>query len=148
MNRRDKLENIIIGTLLESNAERNFYDDCCSVITPDMFNDEVNRRIFVMVSEMNRNGKVNTTPCDIFEEYGNVVVDIMPRMCELVTDYSFIYLKTKYNEEQYILSEYYGIETKYTDVCFGDYVKRFIKAVFENEKERSDNNRRGKSVAA
>ena len=100
------------------------------------------------MSEMNRNGKVKTTPCDIFEEYGNVVVDIMPRMCELVTDYSFIYLKTKYNEEQYLLNEYYGIETKYTDVCFCDYVKRFIKAVFENEKERSDNNRRGKAVAA
>lgn len=147
MDRREKLENIIIGTLLESNTERNFFDDC-HVLTPDMFRDDVNRRVFVLVSEMNRNGKVNTTPCDVFEEYGEKVMDIVPRMCELVTNYSFIYLKTKYNEERYLMYEFYGIEAKYTDVCFGDYVKRFIKVVFENEKEGSDNNRGGKVVAA
>lgn len=148
MNRRDKLENIIIGTLLESNTERNFFDDGCSVLTSDMFKDDVNRRVFMLISEMNRKGKVNTTPCDIFEEYGEKVADIVPRMCELVTDYSFIYLKTKYNEERYLMNEFYGMEMKYTDVYFGDYVKRFIKVVFENEKEGSDNNRRGEAVAA
>ena len=146
MNRRDELENIIIGTLLESNTERNYYDDCGTIITADMFLDEKNRRVWKLIEDMNAKGLKETTPCDIYEEYGQEVADIVPWMCELVADYSFVYRKTKYNEISYMMNEFYGVETKYTDVRFEDYVKKFIKTVYE--KEGADNHRRGQGAAA
>lgn len=125
MDRRQKIENIIIGTLLESKGDYNYFDDCRS-LTPDMFLDEVNKRIFTLIVEMNMQGKVKTTPCDIFEEYGEKVMDIVPRMCELVTDFSFIHLKVEYNERQYLHNSI-GL----TDVSFTDYVNRFMINYYE-----------------
>lgn len=146
MTRRQELENIIIGTVLESNEERNYYDDCGTIITADMFFDEKNRRVWKLIVDMNAKGLKETTPCDIFKEYGQAVADIVPWMCELVADYSFVYRKTKYNEISYLMNEFYGVETKYTDVRFEDYVKKFIKTVYE--KEGADNHRRGQGAAA
>lgn len=125
MDRRQRIENIIIGTLLESKGETNYYDEC-RVLNADMFMDEVNRRVFLLVAEMNKNGKVCTTPCDIFDEYGEKVADIVPRMCELVIDFSFIHLKAEYNERQYL----YG-NVGPTDVNFTDYVNRFMINYYE-----------------
>ena len=70
MNRREKLERIIIGTLLESREGRNFYDDCRSLVTADMFGNDVCRKIYGFVQDMNRNGKEDTTPLAILDEYG------------------------------------------------------------------------------
>ena len=70
MERRQKLEKIIIGTLLESTWRYNYFDDVKCLISEDMFRDEVNRRIFVLIREMNANGKIDTTPADIFAENG------------------------------------------------------------------------------
>ena len=133
MNRRQQLENIIVGTLLESNAERNYFDDCRSTVTSGMFLDDTNRRIYGLISEMNNKGMTNTDPCSIFTEYGEAVLDIVSRMCELCTDYSFIHQKFMYNEWQYLKS---CINDRYyepTSVQFEDYVKQFIKSVYEDE---------------
>ena len=136
MDRRQKIENIIVGTLLESKGIENYFDDCRNLI-PDMFMDEANSRIFMLVSEMNRNGKVKTTPCDLFEEYGEKVADIVPRMCELVNDFSFIHLKAEYNERQY-----WQQSIGPTDVSFTDYVNRFMINYYEGIADT------GKGIAA
>ena len=133
MDRRQQLENIIIGTLLESTERRNYYEDC-RCISQDMFRDATNRRIFGLIAEMNGNGKVDTTPADIFAEYGEAVVDIAADMCDLFTDWSFIHLKTEYNEKRFFASCVFGIEQIKTDVGFEDYVKQFIKIVCDEER--------------
>lgn len=133
MNRRQQLENIIVGTLLESNAERNYFDDCRSTVTSGMFLDETNRRIYVLISEMNNKGMTNTDPCSIFTEYGEAVLDIVSRMCELCTEYSFIHKKFVYNEWQYLKSCITDRYYEPTSVQFEDYVKQFIKSVYEDE---------------
>lgn len=125
MDRQQKIENIIIATLLESVGGINYYDECRNC-TADMFRDEVNRRIWNLIVEMNAKGLEETNPCDIFNEYGDAVVDILPRMCELVCDFSFIHLKAEYNERQYWM-ESIGP----TEVSFTDYVNRFMINYYE-----------------
>lgn len=137
MTRREQLENIIIGTLLESNEMRNYFDDC-RCLSSDMFLNETNRRIFGYVREMNLKGNVCTDPCSILEEYGEAVVDIAADMCDVCTDYSFIHLKMDYNERHFLSSVAYGIEQTRTDVEFVDYVKQFIKLVYDEDKKRAD----------
>lgn len=142
--RRHDIENIIIGTLLEGGR---FYEDCRSMVTSDMFKDQTNRRIYNLIVEMNEKGKNDTTPCGIFEEYGPEIVDIVPRMCELVADWSFIHKKTKYNEVRYLYGLINGMKAKRTDVRFSDYVMQFIKRSLEDDKESGDR-RRGEAHAA
>ena len=147
MDRRQELENIIIGTLLESKGDVNYYDDCRCAITEDMFLDEDNRRIYALIVEMNRNGHKDTDPCSIFEVYGAEVLDIMPHMYEMCTEWSMIYKKWYYNEKQWIGSELCGVEPKYTDVCFSDFVGWFVKLVYD-EKRESGSHEGGRSAAA
>lgn len=130
MNRRKHIENIIIGTLLESTAEENFFGDCRSTITEDMFLDDTNRRIFRLIREMNAQGRASTTPYDIFMEYGDSVVDIVPEMVGRVLESSFTWERCRFNEKQYRSSLASGIEPRYTNVQFSDYVKSFIKLVY------------------
>lgn len=133
MSRRQQLENIIIGTLLESNEERNYFDDCRFLISQDMFLDDGNRHIFQIVQEMNGRGRSDTDPCTIFKEYGEAVSDLLGRMVALCVEYSFIHLKTQYNEGRFIASCLMGVEHKPTDVQFSDYVNEFIKRVANEE---------------
>lgn len=133
-----RLENIIIGTLLESTEEMNYFGFCKSCITPEMFNDDMNRRIFGIIAEMNRNGEYDTRPATIFGKYGSSVMELLPRMIDLVTDYSFVYLKAAYNENRYLFSLVYGIEPKYTDITFEKYVESFIKRHYYEERYKTD----------
>ena len=121
MDRRQQLENIIIGTLLESTEWHNYYDDVKSLISEELFLDATNRRIFGLIKEMNGKGQKETRPSDIFTEYGPAVVDIAADMCDLCTDYSFLHLNTKYREEQFLK----GCKGR-KEVTFGDYVNQFI----------------------
>lgn len=136
MTRRQELENIIIGTLLESNDERNYFNDCCFLVSQEMFIDDDNRRIFSIVKEMNSRGVHTTDPCTIFKEYGESVMDLTCKMIDLCTDYSFIHKKTQYNEQRFIASCATGVEYKGTDVEFGDYVLEFVKIVTIDEEKR------------
>lgn len=129
MSRREQLENIIIGTLLESTENRNYYDDC-NIITEDMFQIELNKRIFCLVRDMNTKGKKSTTPFDILMEYGEKVMDICADMAGLVADFSFIHLKMQYNERKYLESCILGMEPKRTNIQFVDYVKTFVTLVY------------------
>lgn len=138
MTRRQEVENIIIGTLLSSDSQDNFFESCRCCITEDMFSDEVNRRLFRMVSEMNKAGNPETDPYSILMTYGDEVKDIVYRMCELSCEFSFLHKKTQYNERQFLIWVSYGFKPNYTHVTFDDYVNRFIQLVFSNEKEGED----------
>lgn len=137
MERRQQLENIVIGTLLESTEYHNYYDEVKSSVVPEMFQNETNRRIFRLIAEMNAKGKADTTPCDIFNEYGESVVDIAADMCDLCTDFSFIHLKMDYNERHFLASVMFGVEQMKTDVQFEDYVNQFIKFALSDEKSKN-----------
>ena len=134
MNRRQELENIIIGTLLESNEDRNYFDDC-RVLTPELFHDETNRRLFTIIADMNANGKQCTDPCTIFKERFDEVSDIYIQMVDLCTDNSFVHKKMEYNERQFILGCLDGLEHKQTDIQFDDYVNQFLKLVYYEERK-------------
>lgn len=136
MNRRQELENIIIGTLLESNEERNYFDDC-RMLTADLFQDEANRRLFTVISDMNKNGQYRTDPCTIFKERFEDVKDIYIQMVDLCTDYSFIHKKMQFNERQFLLSCVDGQEHKKTDIQFSDYVDQLLKTVYYETKQTS-----------
>ena len=138
MSRRQQLENIIIGTLLESNDERNYFDDCKCLVSQDMFLNEVNRRIYGLVWEMNAKGMACTDPLSIFNEYGEKVVDICADMIEVCTNYSFIHLKTEYNERRFISSCISGTDYVRTNVQFIDYVKQFVNLVYKDEEKGSN----------
>jgi len=131
--RQQYLENIIVGTLLESVEGMNYYEETKYMITPDMMQDETNRRIYTYIVDMNAKGMNKTTPCDIFEEYGEVVIDILPRMCELCNEYSFLWLKFDYNERRYLASEVYGVNGRETEVQFSDYVNQYVKMIFDGK---------------
>lgn len=148
MTRRQYVENIIIGTLLESTEKRNYFDDCRCCITEDMLEDELNRRIFSIVAEMNAQGNVRTDPYSIFEKYGEVVLDILSDMMDLVVDFSFIHLKMDYNERQFLSGLVNGTEAKRTDVEFVDYVKQFITLVFSKDEERRKRHNDSEDAAA
>lgn len=138
---RERLENIIIGTLLESTADDNYYTDCRCCITEDMFMDATNRRIYHYISAMQAGGKSDTRPSDIFTEYGAEVVDILPSMTDKVNNYSFMYLKWVVNEGSYLYHLNTGVKVRYTNVMFSEYVNAFVKMYFYEEK------RNGKIIA-
>lgn len=130
MDRRMQLENIIIGTLLESDDEKNYFDDCRCCLTPDMFKDDTNRRIFQMVAEMNAKGVTNTDPSNILAVYGDSVIDIICDMTERVNEYSFVYKMAVHNEMTWMRYYVDGTLPKYSQVTFTDYVNKFIEIVY------------------
>lgn len=135
MTTRERLENIIIGTLLDNTGYENLYEDCRCCVTDDMFLNEDNRRIYGFIREMNQKGITETNPCNIIAEYGERVSDLVQRMVDLCVDYSFTHLKSKYNEGLWIASKVTGIKPLYSGLTFRDYLDRYITLVFEDYEE-------------
>lgn len=133
MNRRQHIENIIVGTLLDSTEDRNYWSDCRSCVCAEMFADKVNARMFGLIADMNGGGKV-PSPYGILVEYGQAVIDIVEEMCERCTEYSFDIMRTRYNEERYLLLLSQGVDYGYTNVQFSDYVNQFITMAYEGIK--------------
>lgn len=127
MSRREKIENIIIGTLLCSSERENYYNDCRSCIVEEMFMNEENRRIYHLIAQMNAQGKQNTDPFDILNEYGEAVHELFMVMVDRAVEFSFPWMRCMFNEEKYMAWVSSGTEPTYTDVDFIDYVKEFIK---------------------
>jgi len=147
MHRRLEIENIIIGTIVTTYEGRDYFQHCRYCLTPDMFSVEVNRRLYIIVSEMYESGCRDINPLTIMETYGDKAEDIMVRMVELNTDFDFMHMKTMYNERQYLIFAGYGIEPKYTNVQFTDYINRFISLVF-NDKQEGKRDSDNKDAAA
>lgn len=134
---RQELENIIIGTLLESNDDENYFDECRCSVVPEMFSDEHNRRIFIKIAEMNAKGITTTSPSEILATYGDEVIDLVCDMTDRVNNYSFLYRKAVYNEMRRLKSFYDGSIPKYSDCTFTKYVTGFIKLVYEEDRKQS-----------
>ena len=135
MSTRQRLENIIIGTLLDNN---NHYEDVRGYVTEDMFRDTTCRRIFGLITEMRNDGAGLTDPYSIYQRYGMQVADIIPQMCQLCTDYSFDFMKLRYNEERYLDSLLFCCTYRTTNVEFIDYVTKFVNIVIEDEKRGNE----------
>lgn len=133
MTKRQRLEYIIIGTLLDI---ENHYDDVRGYVTEEMFSDSTCRRIYGLIVQMRDEGETLTDPNGIFQRYGESVMDIIPMMCQLCTDYSFEYMKVRYNEDRFIANEVFSTNLPVTNVEFIDYVKEFINLVLEDEKRK------------
>lgn len=131
VDRRREIENIIVGTLMESDGETNYFDSCRSMLSADMMSDPVNRRIYGYVEAMNAKGKTDTRPHAIFDEYGAEVMDILAEMCELVNEWSFVHKKTWHNERLYLASLLYNVDVEYSNVKFEDYVAQLIRMSYD-----------------
>ena len=131
MSTRQRVENIIIGTLLDL---CDHYDDCRGYITEDMFMDETNRRIYGLITKMKDEGYKHTDPASIFDRYGEAVLDIVARMCELCNDYSFECRKIRHNERIWLYNDMNGTNYPIANVEFMDYIKSFINIQIEDEK--------------
>jgi len=124
MDRQQHIENIIIGTLVCHFQEYWPSVRCC--ITQEMITDNFNRQLY---SQMSKGGKI-----DIATLSTNLPKDDMLRLFDLIADCDFVYLKSNYNELQYLFSP----KPKYTNVTFDDYVAQFIKLYFDG---KAKNNR-------
>lgn len=130
MTTRQRLEHIIIGTLLDTSGQK--YHDECMILSPDMFSDENDRRIYGYIMEMKDQGKqsdINT----IFAEYGEQVMDILPYMVELVADYPFDIIKLRMNKSVWLFNYENGTNFDYFIDTFADYLNVFFKLVYEHE---------------
>ena len=127
MTRRQQIESIIIGTLLNSINGKNYYENCKSCITSDMFQSGENAKIYETIAEMSNNGKTDFSPYHL-AMFNERLLDIASYMCYLATDFYFEDKKARYNAMCYFYSN--GKRPEYTRVSFDDYVSRFIQIVF------------------
>lgn len=134
MTKRQRLEKIIIGTLLDYNTH---YDVCRSSVTKDMFSDKVLERIYTLIQQMHNEGAEFTDPYSIYERYGDEVADIVGEMCALCQEYSFEIMKIRHNERLWLAHQIYGVDKMQADVSFEYYVSEFVKEVFEDEKRKA-----------
>lgn len=134
MTKRQRLEKIIIGTLLDYNTH---YDVCRSSVTKDMFSDKVLERIYTIIQQMHNEGAEFTDPYSIYERYGDEVADIVGEMCALCQEYSFEIMKIRHNERLWLAHQIYGVDKMQADVSFEYYVSEFVKEVFEDEKRKA-----------
>ena len=87
---RDKLEQIIIGTLLNEYGYDKYFQRSKAVLRGELFKDKKNRFIFNTIKEMNEKGMKQTTPYDVAvyatqnnNKYGNLH-NFCCYMCELI----------------------------------------------------------------
>lgn len=133
MTRREEIEDIIIGTLLNSNKENDYYEQVRYCVTADMFSNGKNRRIYEIIVKMRKDGLTDTCPSDIYAYNSSLSCGFVAYMCELATDYYFFTKKLKYN--RWINLNDTSIHKRYTNVSFDDYVSRLIKLAFEHAAE-------------
>lgn len=131
MTRRQEIENIIIGTILNNYCGEDYFSDCKSCITANMFSDERNRMIYNKAIEMRNAGHLNITPFDVVK-YDTAMFELAPYMCELSVYWYFLSKKVDYNERQWLWSLSHDYKPRYTEVTFSDYVNRFIQIVFSS----------------
>lgn len=87
---RDKLEQIIIGTLLNEYGYDKYFQRSKAVLRGELFKDKKNRFIFNTIKEMNEKGMKQTTPFDVVSyakdnhlRFGNIH-NFCCYMCELI----------------------------------------------------------------
>lgn len=129
MDRRQEIENIIIGTLLNECDNRTWYNDCKSCITPMMFQDKRNQEIYQTITTIKAKGQKDITPYDLIL-FSPKLQELAEYMCNLAIDFYFEIKKLRYN-----LTIKYAYRNDYTRVEFSDYVTKFIQLSFKKGKK-------------
>lgn len=137
MTRSQEIENIIIGTLLNSFDTDDWFMDCAICITVDMFEDSRNAKIYSTIAAMHKVGLNMTTPIDVFEFGNEETKSFVDYMVELASNYHYLVKKCYYNESVWIERMINGKRYRYTEVKFSDYVSKFVQNAIEKEKARN-----------
>ena len=111
---RDKVEQIVIGTLLNEYGDDGFFEGSRVVLRKELFNERRNAFIFEVIVRMTNDGLKQTTPYDVFVycnengiRYGNMT-NFCVYMCDVSVNYAFNGFK-KYVKQ---LVDYYIREVK------------------------------------
>lgn len=132
MTRRQEIENIIIGTLLNT-FDTDWLADCSYCITANMFTDERNARIYSAICEYRKAGENVITPYHLCK-FNKDMTQFAVYMVELSLDYYFLVKKVCYNERVWITRSISGVRCRYTDIKFSDYVAKFLENVISERK--------------
>ena len=135
MTRRQEIENIIIGTLLNT-FDTDWLADCSYCITADMFTDERNAAIYSAIIEYRKTGDKTITPYHLCE-FDNDLFSLAVYMTELSINCCFFVKKVYYNERVWIARTFEGKRCRYTDIKFSDYVVKFLENVISERKMRN-----------
>lgn len=133
MTRRQEIENIIIGTLLNT-FDTDWFADCSYCITADMFMDERNIKIYSAICEYRKTGDKVITPYNLCK-FNNDLLSLAGYIVGLAGDYYFLANKVNYNEKVWFARQIEGKRYRYTDVKFTDYVGRFLEMVISERKK-------------
>ena len=115
MTRRQRIEQIIIGSLLTDFDT--YQQDAIGIITPDMFDDEAYQRAFALMEEQHGGGQ---TP-DLLTVCTRMMDDAY-HLVEASIDGDFNTLKASYNIIQRVTGQ-----GKLTNVTFEEYITKFME---------------------
>lgn len=132
MTRRQEIENIIIGTLLNTFGT-DWFADCRYCITTDMFTDERNAKIYSAVCEYRKTNDKTITPYHLCN-FDKNLLSLAGYMAGLAGDYYFLVKKVNYNENVWMVREFDGKRCRYTEVKFSDYVGKFLDIIIRERK--------------
>jgi replicative DNA helicase len=133
MDRRDTIESIIIGSLL-NDFDGEYFHACKSVIIPEMFRNKNYGKWYHMISDMHHDGYEDTTPLDIMQFNGwKTINDEVTDMMNVAWEYDFLTRKTLYNESIKLNKKL--VHKPLTTVTFDAYVNRFIQLVYGQPKQ-------------
>ncbi len=135
MTRRQEIENIIIGTLLNT-FDTDWFADCSYCITADMFTDDKNARIYSAICEYRKTCDTSITPYHLCK-FDKNLLPLAGYMAELAVGCYFLVKKVDYNERVWIYRLIDGKRYRYTDVKFTDYIGKFIEMVIEERKTQN-----------
>lgn len=135
MTRQQEIENIIIGTLLNT-FDTDWFADCSYCIMANMFKDERNAKIYSVICEYRKIGDKVITPHHLCE-FDKNLFQIIEYMTEIANNYYFLVKKVIYNENIKIARLVYGKRYRYTDIKFVDYVAKFLENVISERKRRN-----------
>lgn len=136
MTRKQEIENIIIGTLLNS-CDVDWFADCGYCVTTEMFADKRNAEIYATICEYRKISDGEISPFEIYKFGNEKIKSLAAYMVELATDFDFFTKKVHYNESVWIARHIRGERYSYTDIKFTDYVSKFIENYCEKRpKER------------
>ena len=129
MDKRERLERIILGTLLRD-SDLEHYPSCKYCITEEMFDSDIHKDIYALITNAAKFGGKSSL-YDLFVLYPDKVSDLCPYIANLTIFEDFEVKKMNYNEEQWLKSLTDGVTPNYSSVVFDDYVSEFIKCVFK-----------------
>lgn len=134
MDRRDTIESIVIGSLL-NDFDGEYFHSCKAIIMAEMFRNGKYGEWYQMISDMRHDGYQDTTPLDLMEFNGwKTINDDVTAMLEVSREYDFLTKKTLYNES---IKLNQGLTHKpLTYTTFDDYVNRFIQLAYQDGKQQ------------